>query len=365
MNNSKNKLILSLYIGCIALSVATLSMSIAWFATSTRVQVSTIDISIDCDRELFISTERDGEYVERLEQDQLMQSGEFMPLTSAHSSKWLSLKSDTPHFYDETRYSTYEDAELISQANRGYFSQKLYLKSDDDVYVTIDSSKTLFVANEAENLKFAEKLYEEYQAGDDDYHKGLSVEQIAEHLNKIKNAMRFSILVTNEDDYSYTIIDPCKNEEVTYLGGLLDNDIDGYYDYFVRTSDNKYYERVYGEVIGDKNNIEYDPSIIYDSGILNPNEEPSAFNAKHRRDVERFNKDASEDKGFYIKTEEAIDLIEFKAGEPAPYHIPVYRDEPQEIVVSIYIEGWDLDSVNYTMGAKFISNVAFMIEREM
>ena len=61
MNNSKNKLILSLYIGCIALSVATLSMSIAWFATSTRVQVNTIDISIDCDRELFISTERDGE----------------------------------------------------------------------------------------------------------------------------------------------------------------------------------------------------------------------------------------------------------------------------------------------------------------
>ena len=363
--NNKNKLILSLYIGCIALSVATLSMSVAWFAAATRVQVNSIDISIDCDRELFISTAKDGEFVERLEQDQLMQSGEFMPLTSAHSSNWLDVKSDTPHFYDETRYSTIEDAELISEANRGYFSQKFYLLSDDDVYVTIDSSKTFFVPNEAENKKFAERLYDEYQATGDDYHKSLSVEQITEQLNKLANAMRFSILVTNENDYDYVIIDPNKNEEFTYLGGLLDNDIDGYYDYFIKSSDNKFYERVYGETIGDTSNIVYDPSKIYDSSILNPNEEPSAFNAQHRKDVNTFNLDKSKENGFEIKKEQAFDLKDFKQDAPVPYHFPVYRDEPQEIVVSIYIEGWDLDSVNYTMGAKFISNVAFMIEREM
>lgn len=363
--NNRNKLVLSLYIGCIALSVATLSMSIAWFATSTRVQVNTIDISIDCDRELYISTEKDGEYVEKLDKDKLIASGEFLPLTSAHSSRWLDVKSDTPHFYDETRYSTYEDADLISQATRGYFSQKFYIKSDDDVYVTVDSTKTFFIPNYEANKTFAEKLYKEYQEGDDPFLKNLTKEQIEERLNKIIHAMRYSILITNPDEYVYAIVDPNKNEDVTLLGGLLDNDIDGYYDYFVSESDNYSYERVYGETIGDKSKIVYNDLRIYDSNLMNPDEEPSAFNAKHKKGVGPVNFEKSKENGFEIVEEEAFDLKDFKAGSPAPFHFPVHRDEPQEIVVSIYLEGWDLDSVNYTMGATFISDLAFTIEREM
>ena len=45
--------------------------------------------------------------------------------------------------------------------------------------------------------------------------------------------------------------------------------------------------------------------------------------------------------------------------------IPLKRGEPKKIVLSIYLEGWDRDNVNNTMGANFISNVTFKILREI
>ena len=61
--------------------------------------------------------------------------------------------------------------------------------------------------------------------------------------------------------------------------------------------------------------------------------------------------------------EEAIALEEFK-NPKKPFHFPVYRNTPKEVVISMYIEGWDLKSVNYNMGASFTADLSFMIERE-
>ena len=208
----KSKITLALYLGCIALSVAGISLSVAWYAAANRLRISSIDITIDCDRELFISTSPDGEFVEKLNYNDLNHSGDFLPLTSAHSSTWLNNKSDTPVFFDETRYSSYEYAELYSPSNRGYYSQKFYLKSDDDVYVTLDYEKTFLNANPEYNKSYAERLYEEYQASDNIRLKNLTKEEIELRLNRLINAMRFSILVTDSKDYSYTIIDPNKRD---------------------------------------------------------------------------------------------------------------------------------------------------------
>ena len=48
----KSKITLALYLGCIALSVAGISLSVAWYAAANRLRISSIDITIDCDREL-------------------------------------------------------------------------------------------------------------------------------------------------------------------------------------------------------------------------------------------------------------------------------------------------------------------------
>jgi hypothetical protein len=256
----------------------------------------------------------------------------------------------------------------------GYFSQKYYLLADDDVYVTIDPEKTYIKANEEYNASYAEYLYDYYQKlGDEHYakYKDYSVDQLYERLNRIVDAMRFSILIKDGEEYSYTIIDPNYKEE-TLLGGVLDNAMDQYYDYYHKSSTNEYYERVYGEFVGQAEDPEgkpigtpvYDEALASDSDLLEPDEAPNAFNARHKQGVRTFNLERSKNENnFRIKSEPAINLEDFKTGNP--YHFPVYMDTPKEIVVSLYIEGWDLDSVNYTMGAAFNADLSFTIEREM
>ena len=357
---NKKKLILSLYVSAIALSVATLSMSLAWYAAATRLRIDSFTITIDCDRQLAISTKPDKGYVANLNKEDLDEVGVFIPVTSAHRNDWKSEKWDMPVFYDDTNFSPVEQAELTGVASRGYLSQKLYLKADDDVIVSINPEETWIKPNN--DPAYIEKLYQDYQTSGDESLRNLTRDDIKERLSRLVNAMRYSILVTDEDDYNFSIIDPNKNDE-TYFGGLLDNDVDGYYDYYTKNSDGLLYERVYGDIIGDVNNIVYDDALEEDSAYEDVNEEPSAFNARHKKGVKRFNKEQSLLAGVSFKKEETLTLSDFES-ETKPFIFPVYKDKPQEIVLSIYIEGWDLDSINYTMGATFKSNIAFKIEKE-
>ena len=359
----KDKLILSFYVGMVALGVASLSMSVAWYATSSRLFINSIDISIDADRLLEISLDKDSGYTDHIAQSDLDVNGVFVPLTSAYSSTWIPSKADMPLFYDETKFSLQEDADLKTVADHGYFSKKFYLKADDDVYVSIDSSKTYIKANEVKNSSYAHTLYLEYQEGDDDYKKSLTEQQIKDKLDKIVEAMRYSILVKDKDEYTYTIIDPYKNNQVTLMGGLLDNDVDQYFDYYQKNHSTELYERVYGENV-DKTKLVYDEPASEDSAFVDEDEEPSAFNARHKKGVWTFNLEKSIANGLEIEKEVSYALSDFDSNVK-PYHFPVYADTPKEVVVSIYIEGWDLESVNYTMGASFLTNLTFMVEREM
>lgn len=352
----KSKLILSLYIGAIALSVATLSMSLAWYANSTKLRINSINISIDCDRQLAISTAPDGKYVTSLDKQDLEDCGSFYPVTSAHSEWYDVDKKDMPDFYFDTNYTEEEYAQLSSLASLGYFAQKLYLKSDDDVLVSINPKETFINPNTEFNKTYAHELFLR-----DPY---ISEAEYEFRLNELVKSMRYLILINDmeTDNYKYIIIDPNKNSTTTY-GGLLDNNDDDYYDYFKKESDGKLYERVYGEV-NDRSLIIYDDPLEEDSDYKDVTEEPNAFNARHKKGVYRFNREQSIENGLVFKEEVSHTLDEFE-GVSKPFYFPVYVDRPQEIVLSIYIEGWDLDSVNSNMGATFNSNITFKIEREL
>lgn len=358
-----NKLFLALFLGVITLNVAAAAMAIAWYATSRTLYINSIDISIDAERDLKISLDKDSGYVDHISHTEVDAEGVFMPVTSAHSSEWMSLKKDMPVFYDETKFSDLEYATLYEEANKGYFSEKFYLKSDDDVYVTIDAGKSFIKENSVANEDYAEVLYNEYQEFQEEFYKDLSKVEIKEMLDKIVKAMRYSILIKDGEEYQYVIIDPYK-DKVTSLGGVLDNDVDRYYDYYQVGDTDEYKERVYGEIIGDESMYVYDDPLDDDSSYMDENDAPSAFNARHKEGIKRFNLEESINQGLVIKEEESIDIKDFNK-DKKPFHFPVYRDTPKEVVVSIYIEGWDLESVNYTMGAAFISDLAFKIEREM
>ena len=358
----RSRIILSLYIGAISLSVATLSMSLAWYASSNRLRIESISITIDCDRQLAISTKPNEGYVKDLNKEDLMDPGLFTPVTSAHSESWLSEKRDMPVFYDDTIYSDAENANTSQEINYGYFSQKLYLKADDDVYVTVKSEDTSIKPNYEYNKSYAESLYLSYQATGDESKKNLSVDEIKTRLDHLVNSMRFSILITDVNYYDYFIIDPNKTEETSY-GGILDNNVDYYYDYFTNTNDGNNYERLYGSY-KNAQSIQYDEPLDDDSDYHDASEEPNAFNAKHKKGIKRINLNKSLENGLEIEKEKSYTVEDFEA-EQKPFRIPVFKDKPREIVLSIYIEGWDLDSINYTMGATFIANLGLYIEGEM
>ena len=348
----RSRLVLSLFVGAISLGVATLSMSVAWYASSRDLRIETIAISVDCDRQLAISTNPLHGYKNGLSNEDLQDVGKFFPVTSSHD-EWLNEKSDTPLFYDDTVYTETEDANLSVLATSGFFSQKLYLKADDDVIVTINPRDTYINAYEEVNLQYARELH----ALDNKY----TVNEYLQQLNNLVKAMRFSVLVTDGDDYNYIIIDPNKTDE-TYFGGILDSNNDEFFDYYNKSSDNSLYERVYGQ-FNDSSLIAYTDASIDDSDYIDVDEEPNAFNARHKKGVKKFDEQQSLANGLEFKKENSHTLDEF-VGQDKPFRFPVYRDKPQEIVLSIYIEGWDRDSVNYTKGATFDSNLSFIIERE-
>ena len=351
-----------MYVGVIALAVASVSMSVAWYAAARSLYINGINIRIDTDRDLKISTSLDGDYVEKIDHIEHEADGVFFPLTSAHSSLWMSEKKDMPVFYDESRNYDTEVERAFEEASTGYYSQKYYLKADDDLYITIDPEKTFIKANKDYNSGYASYLYEKYQSEQDPHYSKYSEKELLDMLNHVVEAMRFSILIKDEEEYSYTIFDPYYSE-ATFLGGTLDNDVDEFFDFYKKTNTNEYVERVYGEVIALESQYVYDEGLSEDSELIEGQGSlPSAFNARHKQGIKRFNLEESKKKGLEIKKEEVIDLNNFTYRD---FYFPVYRDKPKEVVISLYIEGWDKQSVNYTMGAAFTSDITFKIAREM
>ena len=354
----KNRLILALYLTAISLCIATFSMSVAWYASATHLQISTIDITVNCDKQLAIPTQKDSGYTDSLDTEDLYNPGALSPVTSAYQDRWINDRPDMPVFYNDTNYSEKEGEVIAPATKNGFFSQKLYLESDENVFVSINPEKTYIHPHTEINATYAGILYEEYQAGSDERYKSLTKEDIENRLNTLVKAMRMSILVNDKDYYQYAVLDFYKNE-TTYFGGILDNNVDRYYDYF-RSSDGYSYERLYGE-IEEMNHIAYLPPTQGDTDYEHVDDDPSAFNAKHKDGIRRIDFANSD---FKIKEEQSYTMTDF-VGNKKPLSIPVYRGTPTEIVLSIYIEGWDLESINYTMGATFIANLVLEIERGM
>ena len=188
----------------------------------------------------------------------------------------------------------------------------------------------------------------------------LTVDEIEEKLNKLENSMRFSILVNTPNFYQYYIIDPNKDEnKVTYYAGRLDVNADDYFDTF---NDR---EILYGEV-------ENRDAIVYDNPedptFVKPFRETpneffgNAFSGKNDKSAYTYNEQNSLQAGVKYKQEPSISLDDINSNDN-PLLIPCYNGVPTEIVLSIYLEGWDLDCYNSTMGASFDAQLSFKVLR--
>lgn len=351
----RKTIILSTLVGLIALSVASVGVSVAWYQASNILNVDNIVVQIEGDRKLEFSTSYDtswtaSERAEHFKSTLSDKDGEldvpsiYSPVSSMYSSVWANQKKEKPVYHD-----------VLTVATGGYYSQDLWLRCDDSCYVTLDLNQTFI---EFFNNAYARTLMR------NNPQLGLSEQEINNRLSQLVKAMRFAFIVPEDEknEYNYYILDPNSNEEDVYFGGLLDNDSSsrGYYDYSEDMMQNKH-EIVYGEV-NNRSLIVYDEPLDYDSDWEYKDKSASAFNAKHKKGVHRFNKEASLANGLVIAKENKHTKEELAAN---PEQFMIYLDayKPKKINVSLYIEGWDLDADNYTQGASFNANLSFKIDR--
>lgn len=337
------KRIVILFTSIIAALVTGISVTVAWYASGQSMFIEDIELSLRGEKELFISTSgEEGSFKETLTKDDLIKVDSFRPITSSQSSLWLENKEPLPKFRDG--YPC-EDKPIVPQAHDGFYQQELYLYSDDDVIATLDKEAVMFTANETRNRQKAKELRNEYSE--------LTEDEIFNNLNQISKSMRYSILIPDEENYAYYIIDPTKTED-TLFGGVLDSNRSGYFDTYEK--DNEIFEKVYGE-IEDYFKIVYDdpnPQDILATGPL------TCFNANKMKGTRSFNLQKSINNGLKIAKENSISNDEFET----KLQIPLVSQEPTKIVLSIYIEGWDLDNTNLVQHASFFAGLKFKILKE-
>jgi len=342
---NRKRLIITSLVVTSALLLGTIATTVAWFSGSTYLEYNNINIGI-ADKHIEISGD-DVNWESTLGGDYFEKIDNFRPVTSMYSYRWIEEKALEPEFRNgfstaDTQYVT--ESYKATLATTGFFSHPVYIKADSDSYITLDPEKTFFDANEEKNKEKAKELKL--------YYPELTEEQILDNLNSIKKSLRMSILVLNNSDsqslrdYKYYVIEPYKDRE-TLFGGVLDNDENNYYDHVDG------YEAVYGDLTNTDKAV-YDAPAQYDVPIEG---QYSIFNAKTEKGIRHFNLEQSLENGFGIAKENSIALEDANK----EVIIPLEANVSRKMIISFYMEGWDLDNTNVTMYSNFKIDVSFMI----
>ena len=351
---NKKRLSIAAIAICGAMLIAHVGFTVAWYNGSSSLAVYDFNIQL-ADKQIDISTD-DEEFKPELKREDLEQwiPEKYKPVSSSFSDKWLNQKGEMPQF--TSGYSNKPEKQIltsiddVSISNEGFFRKDLYLKCDSYAKVTIDLERSFIRADKETNRKTAEKLHKKI-------YKNQTIEDIEENLNKIEKSLRFSILVLNDhgeevrdDDYKYQIFDPYK-EGSTKFGGVLDADLDGYYDSFNGK------EVIYGEVDLPHGT----DTLVYGNAIkgeddLGPNTSNSCFDSNHQKYVQPLDIASSISNEMSIKEERSLSFDQFDQ-----FSFTLQENISKKIILCLYIEGWDTDNVNYTMYSSFSTSICFKL----
>ena len=355
MSMKRSRWILGTMIGLIALSSVGVATSLAWYQGANHLMVSTLEIELGGDNELLLGTSPNIDAMKpKLTTSDLNGVGVFMPVSTMFQSRWRG-GGKLPEFY-EYGGLTHVSAEGVpsdpAAKKGGYFSESIYMYSDRGVYVGLDPASCFVCAYEAANKASAKNLTKSLP---------YSEEEIVTRLNSLEKAMRFSIYDVSED--KFLIVDPFK-EGPTYYAGILDVSGTGTYDTYLDGEGHKK-EVLYGEV-NDRSLVTHGSSI--NEKALDYNGELTCFNSGHDGDTYLYDEEASFAAGLTYAEEQSVKLDESYGDidiENNPFVLKVTPFEVKQLVISIYIEGWDRDCVNANMGGSFLSQIQFKTLREV
>ena len=358
---NKRRLVIATFGLINAALITSIGLSLAWYSSGTLLYVNDIQITFRGDKQIFAGLDEDSDnYKDTIIFNDEDNSKNYFPVSSMFSDEWINSKASKPQFrkeYDVINHNdvdSYTKSELITVDENGYFSKEIYLYCESNVILTIDAEGTSFNPDVDANRATANRIPR----------GGRTVEQVTSDLNDVVKSLRCSVLIPDPDDYQYYLIDPYKGSEPTYLCGIMnyDDDSDEYYDSYY--SNGEKFEFFFGEY-NDESKIKYDPANDVDSVLEG---RATKFNAKHQKGVRNVNLYDSIQNGFVPKVEKSLTLeeadITTTEGAESGVRIKLKAFIPQKIVLSMYLEGWDVDNTNYVEQAKFNADIKFKIGEE-
>lgn len=369
MKSITRKLILKVsFISLITATASSLAVSVFAFASASSIlQVDDLSISTISPAviKMGVRNTASGEidYYDQITSDNLVASGyqglvdkTFYPVSSSFKDKWL-IKNDSGTYSDVTPMFTKEypsngavEFPGYDLSSKDYLSMEIFLKEEDlnsrDVNIYL---KDLTVkANNSANLQKAKELSRQNNAV-----------VTEDQLDKIADCIRVSILT----DTDYYIIDPNKSGTTVLAGRLNVSDADEYYDTYgtnyqdyILSCSTK--EALYGEYTGTYDKLVYDQASDTDSGLTDNSLQSSAFNAKTKAGISPLNVAESVKNGIELKEEDSVSSDKLIYASDSSSNTPLVSlsaGESHRIVISYYVEGWDLDCTNLVQYASFTS----------
>ena len=354
----KKKLGLIILVGMSVISTS-MGVTAAWYNGSSHLAINGLNIGLH-DKKLSISTDNEI-FKDFIPNDELMDVGRFRAVSTMFSEDWLERKETKPVFkgsfgkFDKDVVNSVDDT---STTTGGYFSQDIFIKCDSDVYLTLDKEMTIFSSDEEDNQAMIQDIREKYP--------GLTDEEIFSNLNDVVKSLRISLLVLNDSDdeseefpdYSYYIVDPYK-DKITYMGGILDGDKNGFYDY----NDDSNREILYGQSHSAYEDKTVEECMVYHEPTLTSTEvstkELTCFTSGNKEGVSKIDFEASFENGLVLEEENSVALEDVEE----EILIPLKADVSKRIVLSFYQEGWDLENTDFVKYSHFFVNVIFKIAR--
>ena len=339
---SKKKLLLAVSVAFLFSLSCSVTATLAWYQVNAIFSIKHLNINFstaDVSLELGVKGDQgepnfDPEYVAShvAWADRDGRQDGLLPVSSMYSEEWMNqvtednINESVPRYRKAYRGPYDNKITSFTEVGEGYVQQEFYLRSNYDCSLYL-SSESYMVPNLDKNHTTAVNY-------------GLD----ENGLNDVVNATRLS-LYTGEE---FVIVNPGVSEE-TYYGGLLDLNLDGYYD----NIDDK--EVVYGQYSG---NLDYkSPLSPQETSPLVDNK--STFEGNHQPGVYRADLDSIE-----IAKENSVPwnkaTLDVNAGNTSNKPITIlHADEPKRIVCSIYVEGWDKHAIDQVQRASFDISIIF------
>ena len=253
-------------------------------------------------------------------------------VSAMYSESWLndSTPADQkmPKFCSPYNFGVNKGQTPVASGD-GYVQKEYFLRSTQDCSLYL-SDKSFFVPNEEKN-KVTAATY------------GLSVDE----LNEVVNSIRMSLYV--DDPTNYVIINP-GNSNVTYFGGPLDLNLDGFYDYDPETNEEYLYGQPKGVVPYDRIGQSTTP---YENST-------STFIANHKAGVKGW--DTSNPNYFKQENSRKLNEVTINEDEGDTTNTPICilrKNQVQRVVISIYLEGWDTHTIDSIQRASLDVSVLF------